>query len=191
MIIKNSLYGNYFFNNRKNLVCKKHDSICKNNETDNNPKIDLDKLEVEVNYDSITKRYEEFVISNSYDVFNLFSNLIPVQLSYYVKKARVIDSDIFTVPICREGDHNFFEPATLKLTQTPLDYITMTLDLDKKEVLDSLEESVRNYNSFFTSLLNHDSSSMLKVVEKYTYNASKINHREFFNISDANRAKYK
>lgn len=190
MIIKNSLYGNYFFNNRKNLVCKKHDSICKNNETDNNPKIDLDKFEVEVNYDSITKRYEEFVISNSYDVFNLFSNLIPVQLSYYVKKARVIDSDIFTVPICREGDHNFFEPATLKLTQTPLDYITMTLDLDKKEVLDSLEESVRNYNSFFTSLLNHDSSSMLKVVEKYTYNASKINHREFFKISDENRAKY-
>ena len=190
MIIKNSIYGNYFFNNRNKLVSKKNDLINKNNETDIYPKVDLDKLEVEVNYDSITQRYEKFVISNSYDAFNLFSNLIPIQLSYYVKKARIMDSDIFTMPICREGDHNFYEPCCLKLTETPLEYITKTLDLDKKDVLDTLGESIRNYNSFFTSLLNHDSSSMLKVVENYTLNASKINHRDFFNISDENKAKY-
>ena len=77
-----------------------------------------------------------------------------------VKKARVIDSEIFTLPICKEGDHNFFEPCCLKLTQTPLEYITKTLDMDKKDILDSLGESVRNYNSFFTSLLNHDDSSI-------------------------------
>ena len=178
MIIKNSIYGSYFFKNRNSLISQKND-FSNNFENNQKPKVDLEKLEVEVNYDSITKRYEEFVISNTFDAFNLFSNLIPVQLSYYVKKARVIDSEIFTLPICKEGDHNFFEPCCLKLTQTPLEYITKTLDMDKKDILDSLGESVRNYNSFFTSLLNHDDSSMLRVIENYTMNASKLNQKEF------------
>lgn len=189
MIIKNSIYGSYFFKNRNSLISQKND-FSNNFENNQKPKVDLEKLEVEVNYDSITKRYEEFVISNTFDAFNLFSNLIPVQLSYYVKKARVIDSEIFTLPICKEGDHNFFEPCCLKLTQTPLEYITKTLDMDKKDILDSLGESVRNYNSFFTSLLNHDDSSMLRVIENYTMNASKLNQKEFFKISDENKAKY-